>query len=100
MHGGIIEFHALPDTDGAGAKDNDLLLVRETAVIHSAVGGIQVGDVLTRVERIDHTEHWRDAEFFTPGIELGFLKMPDFRNPSVRESHFLGFPENVDIIDM
>ena len=97
MHRGVVELHALADADRAGAQYDDLLLVRQDAVVFVAVAGVEVGDVLTRVQGVHHPEDRRNPVFLPQGVDLRFLPVPQDPDLLVPEAHHLGFLQQADV---
>ena len=100
MHGGIVEFHALSDTDGTGAKHDEFVLVRQAGLIGDlgvdevCVGGIEVGDVFAGMQGIHHTEDGGQAVLFAGVVDGDFVDVPQTCDELIREAHCLGSLED------
>ena len=67
MDGGIVKFHALTDTDGTGAQNDDLILVRHHRFVLRFIGGVKIRDIAVKFHRagIDHPVAGADVLLFT-----------------------------------
>ena len=91
MDGGIVEFHALTNTDGAGAEDDDLLFVGNDGLVFRLVGGVKIRDIAVEFPGagVDHLVHRANIAALTQGKHLPFRDVPDLRHRPVGEAHFL-----------
>ena len=97
MDGGVVEFHALADTDGACTQHHDLLAVRQPGSILAGVGGVEVGDISAGVAGIHHLEDGEDVFFLTQVVNFDFFHAPQLGDVLIAEAHGLGGLEGVQI---
>ena len=90
MDGGVVKFHALTDTDGAGAQHHDFLLFRQAGGIFSGVGGIEVRNIGAGVAGVHHPVHREHLLFLTQVVNLQLLPAPELCDEFVAEAHGLG----------
>ena len=88
---GIVEFHALTNTDGAGDEDDDLHLVGNDGLVFRLVGGVKIRDIAVEFSRagVDHLVHRADAAALAQGKHLPLRDVPNLRHRPVGEAHFL-----------
>ena len=91
MDGGIVEFHALTNTDGAGAEDDDLLLVGDDGLVFRLVGGVKIWDIAVKFPGagVDHLVHRANIAALAQGKHLPLRDVPDLRHRPVGEAHLL-----------
>ena len=92
VDGGIIEFHALPDADGAGAQYDDLLMGGDHGFVLLFVGGIEIRDIAVKFAGtgIDHLIHRRQMILPAQTEDLLLCAAGELRDIGVGESHALG----------
>ena len=91
MDSGIVEFHALTNTDGAGAEDDDLLLVGDDGLVFRLVGGVKIRDIAVEFPGagVDHLVHRADIAALAQGEHLPLRDVPELRHRPVGEAHLL-----------
>ena len=100
MDGRVIELDALTDTDRAGTEYDDLLFIRQTAVVLPGVGGVQIRDVFAGMQGIDHAEDRYDAVLLSLFVDLDLVTVPQLRDVRIGEAHFLGCFEYIQAVDL
>ena len=89
MDGGVVEFHALTDADGACAQYHDLLFARQPGDVSAGVGGVEVGDICAGVAGVHHAEGREHTVF---SAEIRHVRLGAFPQPAyifVAEAHLL-----------
>ena len=97
MYRGVVELHALSDTDGAGAQHQDLLLRGDHRFVLLLIGGIEIGHVAVKLAGtgIDHLVH-RSQPIFLPQPEDLLLRTAgQFRDVGIGKAHALGPEQQV-----
>ena len=91
VDGGIVEFYALADADGAGAEDDDLLLVGDDGLVFRLVGGVKIRDIAVEFPGagVDHLVHRADVAALAQGKDLPLRDVPELRHRPVGEAHLL-----------
>ena len=99
VNSGIVKFHALPDADRSGAKDNDLFLIRNNGFILRLVGGVKVRNIAVKLHSagVDHPVSRANVPILSQCINTTLRGVPQPGNRSVREAHFLGRKQNAAI---
>ena len=99
VNSGIVKFHALPDADRSGAKDNDLFLIRNNGFILRLVGGVKVRNIAVKLHGagVDHPVSRANVPILSQCINATLGGVPQPGNRSVREAHFLGRKQNAAI---
>ena len=88
---GIVELHALANADGAGAEDDDLLLVGDHGLVFRLVGGVKIRDIAVEFScaGVDHLVHRANIAALAQGEHLPLRDVPDLRHRPVGEAHLL-----------
>ena len=99
VNGGVVEFHALPDADRAGAEDKDLFALGDNGLVLLLVGGVEVGDVAFKLARagVDHLVHGADVLRAPRVGDRLFRALPEVREVVVGEAHALGLQQGVGV---
>ena len=100
MDGGVVEFHALADADGACTQDHHLLFLRQPGVVRACIGGVEVGDISAGVAGIHHAVYGEDVLLAAQAINLQLLHAPKLSNELVAEAHGLGGFQGFHIADV
>ena len=92
VHSGIIEFHALPNADGARAQHHHRGLVRHHGLVLFLVGGVEIRNVGIELAGagVDHFVHGQDAVGAAQGVHFRFAHAPPLADVAVRKAHALG----------
>ena len=80
MDGGIVKLHALADTDGAGAQNDDLFPVRHHRFVLRFIGGVKIRDIAVKFHRagIDHPVTGADVLLPAEGVDFPHTDTPEF----------------------
>ena len=103
MDGGVVELNALADSDWASAKNDDLLLVGQAGFVLEGwvnevlIGGIEVSDVLSGVEGIDHLVGWDEIVLNSLVIDIELFLFPELGDVLIGEAHDLSSFENLKV---
>ena len=68
MHGRIVKLHTLTDPDRTGTNDDYLFPIRKPGLILSGIGRIQICNIRSGMQGIDHTEYRYDAAVFPHAV--------------------------------
>src|SRR5215813_2782898 len=102
MAAAVVELNSLPDSIWSAPQDDDLLLRRGRRLIFLFVGGVQIRRVAFELcsARIHKLEDGLDpicraqvANLF--GSTLGIAHLPQVGETRVRNTHTLGFANNL-----
>ena len=100
VDGGVVEFHALTDADGACAQHHDLLFVCQPGDVPAGVGGVEVGDIRAGVAGVHHTEGREHTVF---SAEIGHVRLGAFPEPAhifIAEAHLLRVQKGFRLFDV
>ncbi len=92
MTAGVVEFDALADSVGPGAKDHHLLARARLRLALALVAGVEVGREALKLGSagIDAIEAGGDAEFLAARADLERIGIPNAGEPHVGETVALG----------
>ena len=100
MYSGVVEFDTLPDTDGAGAKHDNLLLITDTRIVFLLIGGVEVGDVAAAAACFNHFINGEQVHFLSQIINCNLILLPQLCDILVGKAHFLCRCQNFLIADI
>ena len=97
VNSGIVKFHTLADTDGAGAQHHNFLLIRQDRIILTGVGRVEVRNVSTGMAGIHHAEHREQIVLLTEIVHIQLAALPHTGHILVAEAHLLGGGQDLQI---
>ena len=99
MDGGVVEFHALPDADRAGAEHQYLLAAAPYRFIVCLVGRIEVGDVGVPLAcaGVYHLVHWTYPKGFAEAYHIRLAHPSELAEVLVSEAHTLRIEQQVGV---
>ena len=91
MDGGVVEFHTLANTDGAGAQDDDLLPGSHNGFVFRLVGGVEIGNIAVKLRGagVDHPVARENVLLLANFVDFPGRNAPELGNGRIGKAHFL-----------
>ncbi len=101
MHSRVVELHALPDPDGAGAQHHDFLPVGDFAFVFLFIARVEVRGFGRELPGagVHHFEHRHNARLFSQFVQFLLAHAPLPGDPGIGEAVSLQFPQQVPVAD-
>ena len=91
MDGGVVEFHTLANTDGAGTQNDDLLPGSHDGFVFRLVGGVEIGNIAVKLRGagVDHPVARENVLLLANFVDFPGRNAPELGNGGIGKAHFL-----------